>query len=84
MADSDIPDETPVHDKAETTPQPETRRGIDPITLIAGVLTLLASAYVLSNGGGWLPAFDLRWVLAGGAVLAGVLMLAASVRRGHR
>jgi hypothetical protein len=32
---------------------------------------------------GWVPQlrlFDLRWVLSGGAVLLGVLLLAASVR----
>ncbi|PXY32258.1 hypothetical protein [Prauserella muralis] len=60
------------------------RPGVDVLTLLAGIATLLVSAYVLSDGVTWLPAFDLRWVLAGGAVLVGTLMLAASVRGGGR
>lgn len=52
----------------------------DVITLLAGLATLLVSAYVLTDGALWLPPFDLRWVLAGGAVLVGALMLAASLR----
>lgn len=67
----------------QVEPPPRTR-GVDPVALVAGVLTLLVSAYVLSDGASWLPVFDLRWVLAGGAVLVGVLMLAASLRGGHK
>ncbi|NIH82603.1 hypothetical protein [Amycolatopsis viridis] len=63
---------------------PERRRGVNVFTLILGVATLLVSAYVLSDGAGWLPSFDLKWVLAGGAVFVGVLMLAASMRGGRR
>ncbi|WP_216210357.1 hypothetical protein [Amycolatopsis aidingensis] len=60
------------------------RRGVDWFTLIAGIATLLVSGYVLSDGASWLPAADLRWVLAGGAVLIGVLMLVSSLRgKGH-
>lgn len=57
------------------------RRRVDVFTLVLGLATLLVSGYVLSDGAGWLPSFDLRWVLAGGAVLVGVLMLGASMRR---
>lgn len=57
------------------------RREVDVLTLILGLATLLVSGYVLSDGASWLPSFDLRWVLAGGAVLVGVLMLGASMRR---
>ncbi|MFD2421496.1 hypothetical protein [Amycolatopsis pigmentata] len=64
----------------ETGRRPQ-RRGVDPFTLLLGVATLLVSAYVLTDGAHWLPSFDLRWVLAGGAVLVGVLMLGASMRR---
>lgn len=60
------------------------RPGVDVLTLLAGIATLVVSAYVLSDGVTWLPAFDLRWVLAGGAVLVGTLMLAASMRGGGR
>lgn len=58
-------------------------RKLDPISLIAGVLALLASAYILTDGAGWVTVLDPRWVLAGTAVLAGVLMLGTSARRGR-
>ncbi|WP_328613645.1 hypothetical protein OHS18_34815 [Amycolatopsis sp. NBC_00355] len=54
------------------------RRGVDFFTLIVGVATLLISAYVLSDGASWLPHFDFRWVIAGGAVFVGLLLLGAS------
>ncbi|UOZ09748.1 hypothetical protein [Amycolatopsis sp. WQ 127309] len=60
---------------AEATPA---RRGVDFFTLIVGVATLLISAYVLSDGASWLPHFDFRWVIAGGAVFVGLMLLAAS------
>ncbi len=63
-------------DPADT--QPAKRGGVDVITLIFGVATLLVSAYVLSDGASWLPSFDFRWVVAGGAVFVGVLLLTAS------
>ncbi|NIH85593.1 hypothetical protein [Amycolatopsis granulosa] len=74
--------ENPYSYSTETAP--ERRRGVDVFTLILGVATLLVSAYVLSDGAGWLPSFDLKWVLAGGAVFVGVVMLAASMRGGRR
>ncbi|MET9001123.1 hypothetical protein [Amycolatopsis sp. Hca4] len=54
------------------------KRGVDVFTLIMGVATLLVSAYVLSDGASWLPSFDFRWVIAGGAVFVGLLLLTAS------
>ncbi|WP_084145602.1 hypothetical protein [Amycolatopsis jejuensis] len=65
----------------ESETAPARRRGVDGITLFVGIATLLVSAYVLSDGASWLPAFDFRWVIAGGAVFCGVLMVAASFRR---
>lgn len=65
----------------EETGQRPQRRGVDVFTLLLGVATLLVSAYVLTDGAHWLPSFDLRWVLAGGAILVGALMLGASMRR---
>lgn len=65
----------------EETEQLPRRRRVDVFTLILGVATLLMSAYVLTDGRSWLPDLDLRWVLAGGAVLVGALMLGASARR---
>jgi hypothetical protein len=59
------------------------RRGPDPVTLVAGLLTLVASGYVLSDGALWLPGLDPRWLLAGAALLVGVLMLAGSLRNGR-
>jgi hypothetical protein len=57
------------------------RKGPDLLTLFAGIATLLMAAYVLSDGETWLPSFDPRWLLAGGAVLVGLLLLGSSVRR---
>ena len=54
------------------------KHGVDVFTLIMGVATLLVSAYVLSDGASWLPRFDFRWVVAGGAVFVGLMLLGAS------
>jgi hypothetical protein len=54
------------------------KRGVDVFTLIVGIATLLVSAYVLSDGASWLPQFDFRWIIAGGAVFVGLLLLGAS------
>jgi hypothetical protein len=62
----------------ETTTE---RRRPDLLTLLAGIATLLMAAYVLTDGQTWLPSFDARWLLAGGAVLVGLLLLGNSVRR---
>ena len=48
--------------------EPAKRGGVNAFTLIAGIATLLVSAYVLSDGASWLPSFDFRWVIAGGPV----------------
>lgn len=66
---------------AETPPA---RRGVDVFTLIVGIATLLISAYVLSDGASWLPRFDFRWVVAGGAVFVGLLLLGASFGKRRR
>ncbi|EHY90165.1 hypothetical protein ACWGRK_00385 [Saccharomonospora azurea] len=55
-------------------------RTTDLVTLLAGIATLLVSAYVLSDANTWFPHVDLRWALGGGAALVGVLMLVASMR----
>lgn len=59
------------------------RRPVDLIVLIAAPATLLAAAYVLTDGADWLGA-NVRWVLAGGAVLVGLLMLVGSRRSGRQ
>ena len=58
--------------------EPAKRGGVNAFTLIAGIATLLVSAYVLSDGASCLPSFDFRWVIAGGAVFVGLLLLTAS------
>ncbi|MCP2165758.1 hypothetical protein [Goodfellowiella coeruleoviolacea] len=64
---------------------PERARQVDLVLLLAGLLSLLVSAYLLADGAGWLPVVDPRWLLAGGAVGVGVLLLANSLRSGrHR
>lgn len=62
---------------ATSTPRaPEQRgRGTDPVTLVAGLLTVALAVYLLV-GGSW----NLPWVLAIGAIGIGVTMLIASVR----
>jgi len=60
------------------------RRGPDAMTLIVGVVTLIASAYMLGDGDIWLPRLDFRWIVAGGALLVGLLLLASSLRSGRR
>ncbi|KAA9152567.1 hypothetical protein FPZ12_036645 [Amycolatopsis acidicola] len=73
------------YDETEEEAVEEPRHhGVDVFALLIGVITLMVSAYTLTDEHSWLPSFDLRWLLAGGAVLAGVLMLAASLRGGRR
>lgn len=56
----------------------------DPLTLIAGLVALFASAYVLTDGAVSLPSLDPRWLIAGSALLVGLLLLGASLRGGDR
>ncbi|SFW45318.1 hypothetical protein [Amycolatopsis australiensis] len=74
-------DQNPYAYDNETQPA---KRGTDVFTLIVGVATLLISVYVLSDGASWLPQFDFRWVIAGGAVFVGLLLLGASFGKRRR
>jgi uncharacterized membrane protein HdeD (DUF308 family) len=71
------------HEPAErptSNPPAERRRAPDALTLLMGLVCIAAATLTLV---GWMPAmplFDVRWVLAAGAVLVGLLLLAASVR----
>lgn len=59
--------------------QNDTRRGFpDLLTGLAGIGALLVSAYVLTDGAFEIP--NPTWLLAGGALLVGVLMLVSSIR----
>lgn len=60
------------------------RRLPDPFNLLIGLMTLLVSAYVLSDGAFDLPAADPRWVVAGGALFVGLMLLGASFRPRRR
>ncbi|GAA4426357.1 hypothetical protein ACFQV2_35035 [Actinokineospora soli] len=53
----------------------------DFLTMLCGLATLAVAGYVLSDGRMWVPVLDLRWIVAGGAVLLGLLFLASSTRR---
>ncbi|WP_026422457.1 hypothetical protein [Actinokineospora inagensis] len=55
-------------------------RRFDPLALIAGLATLAASSYVLTDGRIWVPSLDPRWMIAGAAVLVGVSLLGCSLR----
>lgn len=59
--------------------QNETKRFPDVLALLAGLGTLLVSAYVITDGGFQIP--NPTWLIAGGALLVGVLMLASSLRK---
>ncbi|MFI7679743.1 hypothetical protein [Actinophytocola sp. NPDC049390] len=57
----------------------ETRRGFpDLLTGLAGLGTLLVAAFVLTDGAFEIP--NPTWLLAGGALLVGILLLASSLR----
>lgn len=71
-------------ERTDTTGTESRRRWPDLFTLLCGVATLFVSSYVLTDGRVWVPTADLRWVLAGGALLVGLLMLASSLRGGRR
>jgi hypothetical protein len=58
--------------------QEETKRFPDLLALLGGIGTLLVSAYVLTDGAFHVP--NPTWLLAGGALLVGILLLASSLR----
>ncbi|XVS63866.1 hypothetical protein ACQPYE_37390 [Actinosynnema sp. CA-299493] len=57
------------------------KRGVDVVGLVFGVAALVAAAYMLSDGAAWPDFLDLRWALAGGAMVIGLGLLAGSARR---
>jgi len=60
------------------------RRGPDVLTLVMGLISLAAASSALFHWTPPLPLLDPRWLLAGGAVLVGLLLLVASVRPPRR
>lgn len=63
---------------------PPRHRGPNAFTLLVGLVALAASAYALTDGHIWLPPVDPRWVIAGGALVFGLALLAASLRPNRR
>ena len=82
MAESNIP----VTHEAELSGRPDASvterpsRGPDVLTLLMGLISLSAACMALFNWAPALPLLDPRWMLAGAAVLVGLLLLLASVR----
>ncbi|GAB3469790.1 hypothetical protein [Actinophytocola sediminis] len=68
--------------ESERTESPS--RWPDLFTLLVGLATMFAAAYVLTDGQIWVPTTDPRWLLAGGAGLVGLGLLVSSVRGGRR
>lgn len=64
--------------------EPTRRRWPDLFTLLTGIATLIVSSYILSDGRLWMPTVDPRWLITGGALLVGVLLLVSSLRGGRR
>jgi hypothetical protein len=62
----------------------EPRSGFDIVTFVFGIGALLASGFVLTGGEYWPDFLDLRWVVAGGAIIIGLGLLAGSVLRQRR
>ncbi|HEX6345731.1 hypothetical protein [Umezawaea sp.] len=62
----------------------EPRGGFDVVALVFGLGAALVSAFVLTGGTNWPDFFDLRWVIAGGAIVVGLALLAGSVLRQRR
>lgn len=56
------------------------RRAVDPVQLLVGLLTLGMATAAFVGDVPELDWFDLRWILAVGAVLIGALLLAGSLR----
>jgi hypothetical protein len=57
------------------------RRGLDVLTLLVGLASLAVAMFAFVGTVPDLPAFDVRWLLAGVAVLVGLVLLVGSVRR---
>jgi len=74
------------NDETTTVPTETCRRWRfpDAWSLIIGLVTLLVSAYALSDGAVNLPSADPRWLIAGGALFVGLMLLGASVRPRRR
>lgn len=55
------------------------KRRPDVVALVTGILSLLVAAAGITGTGPW-EIIDIRWLLAGTAVVAGIAFLLASLR----
>lgn len=69
-------------DRADYSAERKHRRWPDLVTLTVGVATLFLAALLLSDGTAYLLVINARWVLAGGAILVGLVLLIGGSRRG--
>jgi hypothetical protein len=82
-----VPFDPPFDEVRTTTTTDEpvpARRGPDALTLVVGILTLVAAAATLL---GWtldLSGFDPRWLLAAGAAAVGAWLLVSGLRQRRR
>jgi hypothetical protein len=81
---TETPDQTPTPEDRAADRTTVRRRGPDGFALLVGLVCLAASVLTITGRMPGLPDFDPRWVLAAAAVLAGLLMLTASIRGGRR
>lgn len=65
----------------EPTSELARRRAPDPLALVVGVASIAVAIMAFVGVVLVLPGFDPRWLLAAGAVVVGLLLLGATVRR---
>ena len=92
MADEQRPDDViesgdPMHTDVITTGEvvgtdvpPARRRGPDPLALTVGLATLVMAVFAFVGELPDLSGFDARWLLAGGAVAVGLVLLVGNLR----
>ncbi|MPZ65219.1 MAG: hypothetical protein GEU83_06765 [Pseudonocardiaceae bacterium] len=60
------------------------RRMPDLLALLCGIAALGIATTAIAGSSAWLPPVDARWLLAGGAMVIGLLLLVSSLRPGKR
>lgn len=56
------------------------RRMPDLLALLCGLAALAVATTAIVGSTAWLPPVDARWLLAGGAMVIGLLLLVSSLR----
>jgi hypothetical protein len=73
----------PISESTQTETGEATKRSLNPFALGEGLIALAIAAYILT-GGRWLDGISSRWILAGGALVVGLILLLASLRTGRK